>query len=172
MCYYSPYRKRDGSLNPNFNKYSSKMLELKKNETEAISFWKNELGQVSKIQKALKNNEVAIAIVPSSSPYEKNLSGIGALGQELIKEHNDLIDAIFCLERYQKIDKLSQGGNRNIDVHLNSIQVVNSYLIQNKNVLLLDDVTTTGNSLNACRKLLREAGAKKILCLALAKTKR
>jgi ComF family protein len=41
---------------------------------------------------------------------------------------------------------------------------------QGKHILLLDDVMTTGSSLNALAKVFRQAGASKISCLVLART--
>jgi ComF family protein len=44
------------------------------------------------------------------------------------------------------------------------------HLVNNKTVLLVDDVTTTGSTLNACAEALKAAGAKSIFCLTLART--
>ena len=42
--------------------------------------------------------------------------------------------------------------------------------IKGKNVLLFDDVYTTGATLNVCSRLLKEMGAKKVFCAAIATT--
>lgn len=44
--------------------------------------------------------------------------------------------------------------------------------LKGRNVLLIDDVATTGATLNSCARTLREAGAKTIYCLTVAKTLR
>jgi len=41
--------------------------------------------------------------------------------------------------------------------------------ILGKRIILIDDVFTTGATLNECSKLLREAGAKKITCICIAR---
>lgn len=41
--------------------------------------------------------------------------------------------------------------------------------IQGRNILLIDDVITTGATVNACAKLLKEAGAAKVFVLTLTK---
>lgn len=47
--------------------------------------------------------------------------------------------------------------------------IENSNIIKNKNVILFDDIVTTGATVNECAKVLKEAGAKKICVLAIAK---
>jgi ComF family protein len=41
--------------------------------------------------------------------------------------------------------------------------------VKGKTILLVDDVATTGNTLNECAKVLKRAGAEKVLCLVLAR---
>ncbi len=41
--------------------------------------------------------------------------------------------------------------------------------IKGKTILLVDDVSTTGNTLNECAKVLRKSGCKRVLCLVLAR---
>ena len=52
----------------------------------------------------------------------------------------------------------------------NAFQVVNPSAVKAREVLLVDDVATTGNTLNECAKALRRAGCKKVLCLTIART--
>ena len=42
--------------------------------------------------------------------------------------------------------------------------------IKGKNILLFDDVYTTGATLNVCSRLLKEMGEKKVFCAAIATT--
>ena len=44
--------------------------------------------------------------------------------------------------------------------------------IQGKNVLLIDDVITTGATINACARLLQQGGAQKVFPISIARTKR
>lgn len=41
---------------------------------------------------------------------------------------------------------------------------------KNKSVLVIDDITTTGSTLNECAKALRNAGVRKVYCFTLART--
>src|SRR5207248_321232 len=98
--------------------------------------------------------------VPGHDPAKIG-KGLKTLSAELAK-NGDRIDGSDCLVRFKKIDKLAHGGDRSKDVHLNSVRVENSDLIKDRHVLLLDDVTKTGNSLTACSELLMAAGARSV----------
>ncbi|MEI7765255.1 MAG: phosphoribosyltransferase family protein [bacterium] len=46
--------------------------------------------------------------------------------------------------------------------------VKNPEIIKNRNIILIDDVTTTSATLNEARKILKQAGAKKIIAFTIA----
>ena len=160
---YHPYKLSDGTINPDFrksNNRSGQILNIKGNQPAAITFFFNELNP-------LISKGIAIAVVPSHD-FEKTDSGLHQLARRLAS--NGRIDATSCLSRHKTIDKLASGGKRSINVHLDSIKVENLEVIRNREVLLLDDVTTSGNSLSACKQLLQQAGVQSIQCVALAQT--
>ncbi len=49
-----------------------------------------------------------------------------------------------------------------------SFAVKNTELIKGKNIILIDDITTTGATLNEARKILKSAGARKIIAFTVA----
>ena len=51
----------------------------------------------------------------------------------------------------------------------NAYKIENYKLIKNKNIILFDDIYTTGSTANECAKLLKQNGANNILVLTLAK---
>ncbi|MEK7459476.1 MAG: ComF family protein [Patescibacteria group bacterium] len=60
--------------------------------------------------------------------------------------------------------------NRNIRLKnlIGSFIVKNKEEIKNRNIILIDDITTTGATLNEARKTLKKAGAKKIVAFTVA----
>lgn len=50
-----------------------------------------------------------------------------------------------------------------------SIEINNKYDIKGKKILLVDDVYTTGSTLNECTKVLKKAGASCVYCLTVAR---
>lgn len=51
----------------------------------------------------------------------------------------------------------------------NAYEVKNKEYIKDKNILIFDDIYTTGSTANECAKMLVEAGAKIIGILTIAK---
>jgi predicted amidophosphoribosyltransferase len=159
--YHPYYTGAERHKNQNFDNFSSLILGVKNKKQFAINHFYNELDSF------LRRKSFPIAIVPSSNP-ENIDTGISQIAV-LLSQHNR-IDATSCLKRHTKVEKKSKGGSRSIDIDLATIRVNNEEIIKGKVVLLLDDVTTSGNSLYASEKLLLQAGAIKVVKLALGKT--
>ncbi len=49
-----------------------------------------------------------------------------------------------------------------------SFAVKNANILENKNIILIDDITTTGATLNEARKILKNYGARKIIAFTVA----
>lgn len=102
-----------------------------------------------------------------SSNSEKVDTGLTKLGEMLAE--NGRKNKVHFLRRNSSIKKLSEGGFRGKSVHFNSIDANDGMTIEGDVVLLIDDVTTTGNSLYACREILFAYGADHVEMLALGK---
>jgi predicted amidophosphoribosyltransferase len=157
------YHIQHGGTADTWPEHSVRTIRLKNRKIPAINYFADYLA--GRLQ---KNGFEAIAVVPSHDP-EKWESGVRDLAAKLVAT-DDVIDAGACLVRHTKIEKLANGGDRSIGVHLNSLAVEHVDLIAGRKVLVIDDVMTSGNSLAACRHLLLQAGARQAACLALAKT--
>lgn len=51
-----------------------------------------------------------------------------------------------------------------------AFQIVDREVVKGRTILLVDDVATTGNTLNECARTLKRAGAGEVFCLTLART--
>ena len=138
------------------------ILRLKDNDAVAVRTFADKL-------ETLLCGSIAVAVVPGHDPAA-TVSGLRALGREVARRHNR-IDATAALARTVKIEKLSQGGSRDASVHEASIRVRDASSVVGKAVILLDDVTTSGNSLNVCRSKLLDCGARRVKMLAIGKTR-
>jgi predicted amidophosphoribosyltransferase len=155
---YHPWKDRKNSV---FDEHSRQILDLKKNRDTSIEYFFN------MIVDKMPSNIEAIVVVPSHNPKEPS----GSL-QDLatkLSAHHGWENRNVCLSRYKLIDKLSEGGDRSLETHRLSISV-KSCQVFGRSVLLLDDVTTTGNSLRACYDILLRAGATHVTMFALAAT--
>ncbi len=68
------------------------------------------------------------------------------------------------------MQKKSTGGKRDLTSEVESLTIVNESIVKDKQILLLDDVTTSGASLNAGKLRLEKAGAKLVVMFALGLT--
>ena len=75
------------------------------------------------------------------------------------------------LEKVKETSRQEQLGRaerkKNVD---NAYAVTNKQAVKSKTILLIDDVKTTGATLNNCAKALKKAGAQKVVCITLAST--
>ncbi len=124
---------------------------------------------------ALKNSliseDTVITFVPRAP--EKVLSNGVDQAEELAKELSRL-SGLKCVSLLKHIplshEQKSLGEKlRIINAERNYRLSVSHGKIFGKNIILTDDVVTTGATVNACARLLKDAGAKSVHCLAAAK---
>jgi len=118
----------------------------------------------------LKNYDIIIPV----PIYKGRKSKRGYNQSELIaKKLADYVDLVYINNvLYKKIDNKMQSSlnqKQRITNVKNVYEIKNNERIKNKNIILFDDILTTGSTTNECAKLLKKYGANKILVLTLAK---
>ena len=74
----------------------------------------------------------------------------------LIKQKNTLMQS-------------SLGKDERVKNVQNAYKVINAEKIENKKILLIDDIYTTGATIKECKRVLQQAGVKEIGVLVIAK---
>ena len=90
----------------------------------------------------------------------------------LVASDGRLMSSMDALIRFRDIEKLASGGDRSVAVHLGSIRVQEPPPVRGATVVVLDDIVTTGNSMEAVRQLLTTAGANRVAGIAIGRTVR
>lgn len=91
------------------------------------------------------------------------------MSKKLCQELN-MLDYSCALERVTEHEKLTAGGDRSIESQTATMKLNPTFDVKGKKVIVLDDVTTTGNSLLASAQILWNAGAEKVAAIAIGKT--
>jgi len=93
--------------------------------------------------------------------------------QEIAKELSQILNLNFISDGLIKIKENKEQVNLSEKERLENVKgvfgVKNREMIEGKNILLIDDVFTTGATLEEGAKVLKEAGAKKIIGMVVAK---
>lgn len=136
---------------------TKRVLDLKKGNPLAMAYYFQMLD-------GLVARKVAVTVVPSSKVGKTG--GVTELADQLAAKGR--IRATTCLFRHTE----HSFRDRTVESHLRTIRVEGGQVLKGQRVLILDDVTTSGSSLQACERLIRACGAADVQCLALANTRR
>ena len=116
----------------------------------------------------LWGEEVLLIPIPTSDT--KRLARGYNHTESLAKEMSNFVSHNHILIKSHETESQKQAGSRAERLHNleNSMQVVGEPSLSDKVIVLVDDVMTTGATFAEARRALREAGAKKVLAIALA----
>lgn len=92
--------------------------------------------------------------------FAKNLSKKLNLGYE---------DDVLIKFKENKTQSLLLPNERTKNVR-DVFRIKNSFKLKNKNIILVDDIFTTGATVNVCSSLLKKSGASEIIILVIAKS--
>ena len=170
MVDYNTYWK-DGERNPARNADTYHIMDLKspaeKNHAVAVNYFGKKFHTgTHRLLDFLQTDTIQVAVVPSSKKGKISQGLEGLI--EHVKNANLLYNRNF-LVRTEDIPAAHEGGERSTQKHLDTIEVQ----VQPDPkipLILLDDVTTTGTSLEACKQILDTAGVSQVYMVALGRT--
>lgn len=146
------------------------ILEYKFGEKLYISnFWAYEILKSKKIYEILNFCDIIIPV----PMYKKKQSQRGYNQTELItkilQEKSGIKEEKVLLKvKNTKTQSLLEINERKHNIE-NSFCIKNSEIVKNKNVIIFDDIYTTGATVNEISKLLKDANAKEVFVLVIAK---
>jgi predicted amidophosphoribosyltransferase len=138
------------------------ILDVKDQRKKGINYFTNRLRSILS-----DTEEYVICVIPTHAVGTAP-SGIRTIAKQLCP--HPIIDGTDAISRAFEIQKKTVGGSRDIQSEIKSLAVTNESVVRGRQVLLLDDVTTTGTSLKAGKYLIEQAGAEIVALLALART--
>ena len=148
--------------NPDFDEFSRLILDVKDQRIKGINYFTNRLRSILS-----DTEEYVICVIPTHAAGTAP-SGIRTIAKRSCS--HPIIDGTDVISRAFEIPKKTIGGSRNLQLEIKSLTVRDERVVKGQQVLLLDDVTTTGTSLKAGKYLIERAGAKIVVLLALART--
>lgn len=118
----------------------------------------------------MENFNIAVTVMPSHSKG-KHGDSLLKVTRKLVRKF-DYLDASNLIQRIKDKTKLTKGGLRTIGFHLETLGLAGEIDNSVDIYIILDDITTTGSSLEAAKQLLIQYGAeeKNIIKIAVAKT--
>lgn len=151
--------------------FREKILEYKFNDKSYL--YKTFVKIILKNEKICKILEAYDIIIPvpihKNRKLERGYNQSSLIAREIAK----YIDNIKYIDNLKKIRNNTKQSVLNkqerIENVKNAYKTVNKEIIYDKNIILFDDIYTTGATVNECAKVLKENGAKEILVLTLAK---
>jgi predicted amidophosphoribosyltransferase len=124
------------------------------------------LDRQGKIEEWRADNIELVTHAPQNS--KKGRSGLSYLTEEVSRE----INAAFAPRAFLKLKEHNQHG-RSLENRMDTSCFVELAVpgpwVKGRHVLVLDDVNTTGTTLDLCAYVLQKAGASKVQCYAIAR---
>lgn len=114
-----------------------------------------------------RDTNYLVVTVPSHDP--NYINGITKVAKRLCAIDKRFIDGTNAVKRIALADSFCKTNNRSSQTLIDTI-ALNQNLIKNQNILLLDDISSTGTSLLTIEKMLLQAGAASVTPLAMAQT--
>lgn len=118
----------------------------------------------------IKKYDTIMPVPISKKRYKERGYNQSYLIAKEIAKHTNLEIMNNCLIKTKNIIEQSKLNRKERKINIQgAYELKNKQLIKNKKILLIDDIYTTGSTVNECSKMLRKAEVQKIGVLTLAK---
>lgn len=158
--------------NPKADINTKKMMDLKeagnRRMPEAVRHFGTALAQ-HLATLISRRAPVHCAIVPGHEA-ESISQGLNLILNNHIRTAFNVVNRDLILRRHTTVESRAKGGTRDVQSILDSVDVQRNNMARGGTVVLLDDVMTTGTSLEGCEQLLFTAGATRVIPIALLRT--
>ena len=126
-----------------------------------------------KLCQFLKSYDIILSVpLHNKRLKERGYNQSQLIAEELAKEYN-LHKLLYCNDVIIKTKNIKPQSTKILKDRIQDVigiyEIKNKEKIIGKNIIIFDDIYTTGSTLNECKKVLLEAEAKKVGMLALAK---
>lgn len=148
-----------------------KIIDYKFNEKSYL--YKTFVNFLLKNQKVFEKIESYDKIIPvpisSKRKKERGYNQSLLIAREISKK-TEIQLQLDCLVKTRNTIEQSKLNKQEREKNAQNVyELKNKEIIKNKKILLLDDIYTTGNTVNSCCKILKQAKPKKIGVIVLAK---
>ena len=119
----------------------------------------------------LKNNYDIIMPVPihKKRKQTRGYNQSELIAKEIAKKLNIKYTNNVLIKTIDTVPQSTLSQSQRTSNVLGIYKVINSQIIKDKNILLIDDIYTTGSTVNECSKVLKQNGAKLVDVLTIAK---
>lgn len=115
----------------------------------------------------MNNSNYVLCCVPGHKARPINMSNLANMLRQICSTYR-MQNGINYLIRTEDVMPQTREINRTLEKHLTSIKLNEAADIKGKTVVLMDDFVFSGTTMKACKKILLDAGAKKVICFAMA----
>ncbi len=147
------------------HKHSERILKYKKGDPRMIAFFVKILNNI--IYNYFYFYDLILPVPPSNSYLDVYPNAIACSYISSVGTMDTFEGAIICSKGH-KPGHIENFVSKKID--LKNIFVVNKYDFEHKNIIILDDIITTGNTFSYIKKALLKRGANSVAGLFLGKT--
>ncbi len=102
--------------------------------------------------------------------WERGFNQAELLAKIISKYFKIEMDSTSLIRVKETLPQMNLTVSQRMDNMSNSMQITNNEQIQSKNILLVDDILTTGSTLRAAATVLKNAGASKVFCICASGT--